>query len=272
MAEPVPTLTSQVTLKGSGRTFDAYYAAPSDGKKHPGLVVIHEIFGLTPWIRQVVDRFAERGYLALASDLFVGRIHPSFRPETAERMMPLVWQLPVEVRIIPEELRRALKGHREDDVEIAVRLAQVSQGLEWMPPVLGDLRDCVAYLRGLKESSGKVGAVGFCFGGKMSFHLATVEPALNAAVVFYGAGPRELEIEKIACPVLGIYGEDDEYITKDVPRVAKAMRKFGKTFEHEIFNRTGHAFARPGSKEYKPEAASKAWERADAFLARALGP
>jgi carboxymethylenebutenolidase len=98
-----------------------------------------------------------------------------------------------------------------------------------------------------------------------------VEPTLDAAVVFYGAGPRESEIEHIRCPVLGIYGEDDEYITKDVPRIQAAMARYSKPFDVEVFNRTGHAFARQGSSGYKEEAATRAWQRTDAFLAKALG-
>lgn len=263
--------TTVVSLASADRTFKAYQASPVGGGRRPGLVVIHEIFGATPWIRQVADRFAERGYFALAPDLFVGRIHPHFKPETAERMMAQIWQLPVETRIVPDALRAALKGHRAEDLDIALRLARLSQGLEWMPPVLDDLRACVAYLRAHKECSGKVASVGFCFGGKMSFHLATVEPALDAAVVFYGAGPREDEVLRVACPVLGIYGEDDEYITKDVPRVKAAMERAGKTFEFEVYNRTGHAFARPGSKGYREDRAAEAFARTDAFLSARLG-
>src|SRR5690349_3160766 len=105
-------LTSTVALRSPDRPFEGYLAAPSGGGRHPGLVVIHEIFGLTTWLKTVADRFAQRGCLALAPDLFTGRIHPQFRPETAERMMPLVWQLPVEKRIVPGALREALKEHR----------------------------------------------------------------------------------------------------------------------------------------------------------------
>lgn len=262
---------STVKLQSADRAFEGVLAAPSQPGRFPGLVVVHEIFGLTPWIQSVAERFAERGFLALAPDLFGGRIHKDFRPETAERLMPLVWQLPVEQRIVPGALKAALRGHRAEDIEIALRLAQISQGLEWMPPVLGDLRAAVATLRGDERCSGNVGSVGFCLGGKLSFHLACAEPALSAAVVFYGAGPREAEAERAACPVLGLYGEDDEYITKDVPRVAAAMKRFGKSFEFEIYNRTGHAFARPGSKGYREDRAKEAFARTDAFLARHLG-
>ncbi len=263
-------MTATLDLRSGDRAFQGYFAAPVGAGRRPGLVIIHEIFGVTSWLRTVADRFAERGYLALAPDLFVGRIHPNFRPETAERMMPLVWQLPVEKRIVPGALRQALKDHKREDVEIAERLAMLGQGLEWMPPVMGDLKASMAALRARPECNGKVGAVGFCLGGKLAFHLATVEPSLGAAVVFYGAGPREEEIERITCPVLGLYGEDDEYISKDVPRVAAAMARFGKEFEHEIYNRTGHAFARTGSKAYREDRAAEAWKRTDKFLARAL--
>ena len=258
------------TIRSADRAFASYLARPAGPGPHAGIIVIHEIFGVTPWLRGVADRLAARGYLALAPDLFTGRIHPKFTPEAAERMMPLVWQMPVDQRIDEGAFRAALKGHRPDDIEIAWRLARLGQGLEWMPPVMDDLRACVAALRKRPDCTGKVGAVGFCLGGRLSFHLATVEPSLNAAVVFYGAGPREAEIERIQCPVLGLYGEDDEFITKDVPRVEAAMMRFGKSFEPVIYNRTGHAFARPGSKGYREDRAAEAWARTDAFLARYL--
>ena len=241
-----------------------------DPGRYPGLVVIHEIFGVTPWLKSVVERLAGRGLLALAPDLFTGRLHPRFSPEIAERMMPLVWQMPVDHRIDEGAFRAALKGHKPDEVEVAWRLARLGQGLDWIPPVMGDLQACVQYLRSLPPCSGKVGAIGFCLGGRLAFHLATVEPSLNAAVVFYGAGPREAEIERIQCPVLGLYGEDDENITKDVPRVEAAMKRFHKAFEREVYNRTGHAFARPGAKGYREDRASEAWARTDAFLRQHL--
>jgi carboxymethylenebutenolidase len=262
---------AMVALRSAGRAFDGYLAQPKAPGPHPGLVVIHEIFGLTPWLRSVADRLAAQGFFALAPDLFTGRLHPKFTHETAERMMPLVWQMPVDQRIDESAFRTALKGHRAEDIDIAWRLSRLTPTIDWLPPVLNDLKACVASLRGRRECSGKVGAIGFCLGGRLSFHLATVDRSLNAAVVFYGAGPREEEVERIGCPVLGLYGEDDEMITKDVPRVAAAMERFGKSFEHEIYNRTGHAFARPGSKGYREDRATDAWARTDDFLRRFLG-
>lgn len=260
--------TAAVTIAGAKGPLGGYLAGDRD--TGPPVLVIHEVFGLTPWVRSVADRFAAQGYFVLAPDLFSGRLHPKFTTEVAERMMPLVWQMPVDQRIDEAAFRAGLKGHRADDVEIAWRLSRLSPTIDWMPSVLDDLRACVEFLRGPPEYGRRVGAVGFCMGGRLAFHLATVEPRLGAAVVFYGAGPREAEIERIQCPVLGLYGEDDEFITKDVPRVEAAMKRFGKTFEREIYNRTGHAFARPSSKGYREDRAAEAWKRTDEFLARSL--
>ncbi len=262
--------TGALTLRSADRTFEAALATPSGTGPWPGLVLVHEIFGLTPWTREVASRFAANGYLTLAPDLFVGRVHPRFTPEAALRLMPLVWQMPVETRIVRKAFSAALGGHRAEDVEVAWALARLSQGLDGVDRMAADLRAAVGALQRHPSCTGKVGSLGFCFGGKMAFQLACEEPSLGAAVVFYGGAPREDDIANIACPVLGLYGEEDEYVTKDVPRAQRAMRRFGKAFEVEVYNRTGHAFARPGSAHYREDRAEEAFARADAFLRRHL--
>lgn len=248
----------------------SHLAVPPGAGPHPGLVVIHEIFGLDDWARGVADRFAAAGYLALAPDLFTGRLHPRFTEEAARRVLPVLWGLPVDEKSSADAVRRAFKGHRKDEAEIAVALANLQLTLDWIPAAVADLRAAVAEIRARADCSGRIGAIGFCFGGRMAFQLATAEPDLRAAVVFYGTGPREEDIERIACPVLGVYGALDEHVTKDVPRVERAMARHGKAFEPHIFDRTGHAFARPGSKAFHEANAAAAWRLADAFLARHL--
>lgn len=260
-----------IEVPSADRTFQTVLCTPAGQGPWPGLVIIHELFGLTPWIREVASRFAGAGYLTAAPDLFVGRLHPRFTPEAALRLMPLVWKMPVETRIVRKAFQGALAGHRAEDVEIAWALARLSQGLDGFAPIVADLRAVVETLRRDPACNGQVGAVGFCFGGQMAFQLACAEPALGGAVVFYGGAPREQDILKIGCPVLGLYGEDDEHVTKDVPRAQAAMRRFGKVFEAQVYNRTGHAFARPGSAHYREERARDAFARAEAFLGRHLG-
>jgi carboxymethylenebutenolidase len=233
-------------------------------------VVIHEIFGLDPWMRAVADRFAAAGYLALAPDLFTGRLHPRFGEGTARHVLPVLWGLPVDQKSSPEAVRKAFKGHGKDEVEVAVALANLDLSLDWIPAVVSSLRAAVAQLNARADCNGRVGAVGFCFGGRMSFQLATAEPDLGAAVVFYGTGPVEEDIERTSCPVLGVYGALDEYVTKDVPRVARAMERYGKPFQYHVFDRTGHAFARPGAKAFHEANAEAAWKLTDDFLARHL--
>lgn len=247
-----------------------HLAVPEGEGPHPGLVVIHEIFGLDDWVRGVADRFAGAGYLTLAPDLFTGRLHPRFTEDAARRVLKVLWSSPVDQRSSAEAVRQLMKGHKADDIEIAVALADLNLTLSWIPPVVEDLRAAVADLKARPDCSGRVGSIGFCFGGRMSFQLATAEPGLGAAVVFYGLGPREEEIERIPCPVLGVYGALDEYITKDVPRVERVMARHGKAFEPHIFDRTGHAFARPGAKACHEANAAKAWELAGAFLSKHL--
>lgn len=251
--------------------FEALLCAPQGAGPWPGLVVVHEIFGLTPWIREVALGFAGQGYLAVAPDLFTHRLQPGFTPEAAVRLMPLVWQVPVEARIVRKAFETALRGHRAQDVEVAWALARLAQGLEGTLPIVEDLRATVEAARRLPNCSGKVGAVGFGFGGTMALALACREPSLGAAVVFYGSAPREADLAAVACPVLGLYAEDDEHTTKDVPRAQAAMGRFGKSFEAVVYNRTGEAFARPGSANYREDRTRDAFARASAFLGKALG-
>jgi len=250
----------------------AYLAVPPGAGPHPGLVVIHEIFGLDDWTRSVADRFAAAGYASLAPDLFTGRLHPRFTEEAARRVLPVLWGLPVDQRSSQEAVRRAFKGSKKDDIDIAVALADLSLTNAWVPEAVADLRAAVAQLKARPDCNGPFGAIGFCFGGRMSFELAAAEPGLAAAVVFYGIGPREEAIEEIRCPVLGVYGALDEHVTKDVPRVERSMARHAKVFEPHVFDRTGHAFARPGSKAFHEANAAAAWKLADEFLARHLKP
>lgn len=104
----------------------------------------------------------------------------------------------------------------------------------------------------------------------MCFQLAAEEPSLAAAVVFGGVGPREADIERIACPVLGLYGSLDEYVTKDVPRVARAMARHRKSFEQKTFDRTDHDFVRPGAPTFHGANAQAAWALVEAFFAKHL--
>lgn len=134
-----------------------------------------------------------------------------------------------------------------------------------------DLKAGLAYLdRHKKVRSGRLGSVGFCWGGARSFTLAAESERLRAAVVFYGSAPAPEQLAQVRCPVLGIYGETDERITSRVPEVAETMKKHGKKFEYKIYPGAGHAFFNDTGERFNATAAKDAWATTLAFLRQHL--
>jgi carboxymethylenebutenolidase len=120
----------------------------------------------------------------------------------------------------------------------------------------------------------KIGVTGFCMGGSYALMLPCVNLAIKAAVPFYGQVPNpDTPIQKLACPVLYIYGEDDGWITKtDVQRLSTALKKYGKAGEIKTYPGAPHAFFRDTDPSvYRPDAAKDAWARAKVFFKQHLG-
>lgn len=140
---------------------------------------------------------------------------------------------------------------------------------------LTDLNATVAYLKSVPEvDAAKIGITGFCMGGSYALMLPCVSPEIKAAVPFYGQVPNpDTPIQKLACPVLYLYGEDDGWITKvDVQRLVAALKKYNKTGEIKTYPGAPHAFFRDTDPTvYRPEAAQDAWARTKAFFKQHLG-
>ena len=138
---------------------------------------------------------------------------------------------------------------------------------------LRDLEGAVAYLKSRKDVRGdRIGSIGWCMGGKFSLLLASAEPALAAAVAYYGAPPTdEAAIARIKAPVLGNFGGEDKGPSPEqVKAFEAAMKKAGKTVDVKVYPGAGHAFANPNNpwKGYREEAAKDAWARTVAFFAK----
>jgi carboxymethylenebutenolidase len=118
--------------------------------------------------------------------------------------------------------------------------------------------------------SGRLGSVGFCWGGARSFLLAAEAERLRGAVVFYGSAPPPEKLREVRVPVLGLYGETDTRITSQVPEVAETLKKAGKKFDYKIYDGAGHAFFNDTGERYNPEAAKDAWARTLAFFDKRL--
>ena len=226
--------SEDVKYKGAGGVEVGGYLSTPQGKgKFPALVVIHENRGLNDHTRDVARRFAAEGFVALAPDILA-------RKGGTGSMAS------------PDKAREAISSIPAEEA-------------------LGDLRAGLAYLdRHAKVKSGRLGSVGFCWGGARSFLLAAEEPRLRAAVVFYGSAPPPEKLAQVRSPVLGLYGGTDERITARVPEVAEALKKAGKRFEYKIYDGAGHAFFNDTGERYHAEAARDAWTRALAFLRKNL--
>lgn len=214
----------------------AFVAAPQTKDQRPAILIVQEWWGLTEYIKDIARRYAAEGYVAIAPDLYsrLGHALPTDAGEAGKLM-------------------NALK--QEDG--------------------LTDLNATVAYLKSVPEvDAAKIGITGFCMGGSYALMLPCVSPEIKAAVPFYGQVPNpDTPIQKLACPVLYLYGEDDGWITKaDVQRLAAALKKYNKAGEIKTYPGAPHAFFRDTDPTvYRPEAAQDAWARTKAFFKQHLG-
>jgi carboxymethylenebutenolidase len=229
--ENSPRHLEWINVKHDNREVSCFIAYPEVKDKATAVVVIHEIFGLTDWVRGVADQLAEAGYIAIAPDLLSGAA--------------------------------AGGGTKELGGDDAARKA-----ISTLKPVqvTADLDATVRYVVKLPACNGKVVVAGFCWGGTQSFSYATVNKDLKAAFVFYGSGPTEMkEIARINCPVYGFYGGNDARVGATVPESAKLMKEAGKTYEPVTYPGAGHGFMRageaPDANEPNRKARQEAWQR-----------
>lgn len=213
----------------------AWVVYPERRERAPVVVVIHEIFGLTSWIRSVADQLAADGFIAIAPDLLTGKtkIHPDSAASDA---------------------REVIRTLNPDDVHR--QLAAVGQ-----------------YGMRLPAARPVYGVVGFCWGGSASFQHAVRSPAgLGAAVVYYGGSPSPDQLRSVRVPVLGLYGSDDARVNATVPAADSAMRALGKPFTHNTYEGAGHGFlrAQDGKDGANMAATRQAWPATLAFFRRHL--
>ena len=187
-----------------GDSVRAYIAFPQRKDAAPAMIVIHEIFGLSDWVRTVADDFAAKGYVAIAPDLLTRRGGTTGA----------------------DEARAAIRDLPPDSI---------TADLDATYAYLGTIKSV---------RQGAVGVIGFCWGGSQSFRYATNNPNLKVAVVCYGSAPDLTTLARIKAPVYGAYGENDARINASLPDVEKAMKEAGKSYTKKIYPGTGHGFLR----------------------------
>ncbi len=230
---------ADVKLPGGGTPVRTWVVYPERKDRAPVVIVIHEIFGLSDWIRAVADRLAADGFIAVAPDFISGRGPGGGGTESTTSRDEVVG------------LVRGLKPE------------EVNAGLDAVR----------AWATSLPAATSKTATIGFCWGGARSFGYAVHQSALNAAVVYYGSGPSELPtLSSIKAPVLGLYGGDDARVNATIEPVATEMKKLAKAYETELYEGAGHGFLRDqvGREGANRRATEKAWPRTIAFLKKNL--
>ena len=228
----------------------------------PAVLVIHELWGLDPHIRDVSLRLAAAGFLVFAPDLYWsgdGR-PPALAPARTRACEEFLDTLPVPAWG-DEEAREAALGGRPDAPALRETFAALFAGDR--AAFLRRLEDGVASLRALAP---RVASIGWCMGGGLSARLTTTDTPPDAAVVFYGAPPEPDRHELVSAPILGFFGGDDHRLTQSVAPFAQSMARLGKPFEHHVYAGAPHAFFNDTRASYRARPSRHAWARALTFL------
>ncbi len=261
-------------MRSRDRDLDGYLALPPDvrpGERRPAVVVIHEIFGPDAHIRDVTRRVAGLGYVAVAPNLFSGELAQQLTPANIALAMQSFAQAPPDLRRDPTKLAAFAASQPPERRPILEAFGRISQPAA-QEGFASDLHSVTGWLRARPEVDPKrIASVGFCFGGAMSARLATVDPDLTAAVVFYGQNPPLDAVPRIGARMLGLYGGEDPGITQTVPAFAAAMAAAGKSFDYRVYPGAKHAFFNDTRPNYHQESAEDAWTRLTGFFRETLG-
>ena len=226
-----------IKVPGSATTLKTFVVYPERKEKAGVVIVIHEIFGLSDWVRGVADQLAEDGFIAIAPDLLSGKgPNGGGTAELGDKATQVIRTL------TPEEILAGLNAVRD-------------------------------YGMKLPAANGKTGVVGYCWGGTESFNYAINQPGLNAAVVYYGTSPSDpAAYAKIKAPVLGLYGGNDARVGATIPTAEENMKKNGKSYQPNVFEGAGHGFLRQqtGANGANMQATEKAWPMTIEFFRKHL--
>lgn len=210
-----------VTLKHDARSEQAFVVYPEVKEKAPVVVMIHEIFGLSDWAKEMADELAGEGFIVIAPDLLSG-----FGPN----------------------------GGGSSEFPSQDATVKAVSGLD-PAGVLADLDAAADWAKHVPAGNGKIAVAGFCWGGGKSFAFAAHRKGLSAAFVFYGPGPAD--VTTVTAPVYGFYAGNDARIGATVPDTTAAMKAAGKFYEAVSYDGAGHGFMRAGEDPTNTNPANK---------------
>src|SRR6201993_863651 len=249
VTDPSRVRGEAIEFKSGSDTIQGYLARPSQPGRNPGIVVIHEAFGLVEHIRDVARRFANIGYNALAPDLYTRAGAPA-NPDDITMVMPVMFAKP--------------------DAE-----------------TVQDLEAAAAHLRGLSGATAKVGAIGFCSGGRQTLLFACSSNKVDAAVDCWGGfihrATPDVEttqarpipvmnlVDRLSCPLFAVFGEEDQNPTvAQSEELRQRAQRAGKDVTIKVYKNAGHAFLADYRPSYREQPASELWSDAVAFFDKHL--
>jgi carboxymethylenebutenolidase len=222
-----PRHSEWVDIKlGTGTPVRSWVVYPESKDRTGVVIVIHENRGLNDWARAVADQLAEDGFIAIAPDMLSGMGPNGGNTDS----------------IVPDQISAVLGRLTTEEQNKRIDAVR-------------------AYAIQIPAANGRVGIVGFCWGGARVFNYAVHQPAINAGVVYYGTAPSDPELlDRIAAPLLGLFGEDDARVNTTVNAVLPILNKDRKKLDAHMFRGAGHGFLRQQfGREANLEAAEKAW-------------
>jgi carboxymethylenebutenolidase len=231
--------THSVRVAAHGDTFDAYVSRPGEARGRPAIIVLHEVFGVNADIRSTCDELAQAGFVAVAPDLFWRQ------------------QRNVDLSVTSQQdWEKGVSLYKAFDVDAGVR----------------DVEATVAAARALTGTNGRVGVMGFCLGGLLTY-LTAARTSVDAAVAFHGGRTEEFldEAADIDVPLQMHLAADDEFIPSTAQRAITAALADNTNVEIHSYPGCRHAFSRHGGLHYEPNAAQLSRQRTLEFLRRHLG-
>jgi len=223
--------SKMVKFQGEGRLLRGYLARPDGEGPFPGIVVIHEIFGLNDNIKEISDRFANEGYVALGVDLFAGR----------NRMVCMF----------------SFMG--------GLLFNSLNNG------GIKDLKAALGHLGARPDvDEARLGAIGFCMGGSFAIAWACTDDRLKVVAPYYGMNPRPLEAVRRACPVVGSYPEDD-FTKSHAIKLDATLDEYEVPNDIKLYPGAKHSFFNAHGRNYNAEVSADSWERTLAFFGERLG-
>jgi carboxymethylenebutenolidase len=218
---PIETSVTAISRANGKGVMDSFFARPEGTGPFPGIIVIHEIYGVNDNIRKICQEFAEQGYAALAVDLFSNR-------NRALCMMQIFYGM----------LLRPLDNS-----------------------MLADLNSAFDFLKQMAAvDADRIGSVGFCMGGAYALQMAITAKGMKAASVFYGANPKPLDAVAQACPIMGSY-PDKDFTTKAAHELEASLVIYSIPHDIKIYENTQHSFYSQQRSPFEVEASKDAWRR-----------